>query len=260
MLMLIMAMCLSYKNFVNDRATDAAIAWNDKNWPDFFKAIALMSATLFAPVFGFSVLLWAAYRWRKALLILAMIPILIASAVYRASHPGNAGDIDNGDGEKTPYEQALELYPIVLNFMFKVMVSASSSTVIDRKHDVRDIKVTLPTGENFSMVNGVPIYPFEVDVTDELTLDEADNLRDDLQRIGRNYIHDFPQLINTEAGRRDPFEVLAVHPLGRRIHVEVAQTTEASIPIINNCRRARAKRNSAPPKPPRYIDPDYGDE
>lgn len=256
MLTLIMTMWLGYKVFVSNTATNAATAFNEQNWPNFFKDFGLMFIAVLAPVGGIAILLLVAYRWRKALLVLVMCPILFAS--WKANHP--VKNVDDGDGEKTPHERAIELYPVVLNFMFKVMVSASSSTVIDRKHDVRDIKVTLPTGENFSMANGVPIYPFEVDVTDELTLDEADGLRDDLQRIGRNYIRDFPQLISIEAGRRDPFEVLAVHPLGRRIHVELVQTTEASIPIINDCRRARAKRNSAPPKPARYIDPDYGDE
>lgn len=254
---LIVAWWLSYKTFVSDKATNAAAAWNSRDRTNFITEFVLLLLAVLAPIAGMAILLLAAYRLRNALVALVMLPILVAS--YRVNHTTNAGNIDDGDDEKTPYDRALELYPAMLRFMFLVMVSASSSTVIDCKCNVRDIVVTLPTGKNFSMENGVAIYPFEVAITDEITLEEADELRDELQRIGRNYISEFPQLISNDAKKRDPFEVLAVHPLGRRIHVDVVQTTSTSISMIDECRKARAKRKNNPAPLSRYIDPIYGD-
>ena len=118
------------------------------------------------------------------------------------------------------------------------------------------------------MKNGVAIYPFEVDISGEITIEEADKLRDELQRIAGNYISEFPQLISndfprlsrTKAKGLDVVEMLVVNPMGQRVHIDVVQTTEASISIIKSCRKTRAKRKNNSPQPPRYIDPDYGDD
>ena len=252
-----------YKEFVNEKATNAAAAFSKREWPVFFKELSHMLIAMLVPIIGIILLFLAVYQWWKTLLVLIMIPILVAS--YRANHPK---DDDDGDEDKTAYDRASELYPIMLNFMFKVLVSASSVTVIDCKHDVRDIKVTSPTGENFSLKNDVAIYPVEVDIGGEITIEEADKLRDELQRIVGNYISEFPQLISSDFSRLskrkakglNPVEILAVNPLGQRIHIDVVQTTEASISTINACRKARAKRKNTSPQPPRYIDPDYGDD
>lgn len=251
------------KKFVNDKATNATIAFNEHNWLGFLKEFGLMLVTMLIPASSAVLLLIAAYRWRKTLLVLIMIPILVAS--YRANNSKDDGD---GGDDNTAYDRASELYPTMLNFMFKVLVSASSFTVIDCKRDVRDVKVTSPTGENFSLKNDIAIYPFEADISGEITIEEADKLLDELQRIAGNYISEFPQLISSDFPRLskrkakglNPVEMLAVNPLGQRIHIDVVQTTEASISTINACRKARAKRKNTPPQPPRYIDPDYGDD
>lgn len=258
MVNLILALWCSYKTFLSGKAANATTAWSSQDKTNFIIELVLLLLAVSAPIAGVAVLLLVAYQLRKSLLLLAMIPVLLAS--YEANHPSGKREIDDGDGEKTPYEKALELYPVVLRFVFQVMRSASSRTIIDCKHDMRDIMVTSPANNHFSMKNGVAIYPFEVDIGGEIAQEQVDKLREDLQQIGKNHINDFPQLISSEAGKADPFEILSVQPIGKRIHVDVVLTTSASLPIIDKCRKARVTRQNNPTPPPRYTDPIYVEE
>ena len=55
-------------------------------------------------------------------------------------------------------------------------------------------------------------------------------------------------------------DVPAAHSPEHRICIDVVQTTAASIPMIENRRRARAERRNSLTHPTRYVDEDYGDE
>ena len=92
---LLIAIWTAYKDFVSDKAANAALAVSERKWwPDFFKESGLMLMALFAPVIGIALLLILVHRLRKAILLLVMIPVFIAS--YRMNHPASAGSGDIG--------------------------------------------------------------------------------------------------------------------------------------------------------------------
>lgn len=257
MMNLLIALWLAYKEFVIDKAANAALAVSERKWwPDFFKESGLLLMALSAPVAGTALLLALVYRLRKTFLLLVMIPVFIAS--YRMNHPASAGSGDVGGkaGEELARERARELYPSVLDLMFRVLVAVSSFTVIDRKRDTHEIETATPNGDHFYMEGAVAVYQFELDLENEVTQEQADYLRGKLQEYGRKFIGDYPMLISPDSGGRSALEVLAVHPLGHRICIDVVQTTAASIPMIDNRRRARAERLNSPTRPTRYIDED----
>lgn len=248
------------KKFVNDRATNATKAFNEHNWLDFLKEFGLMLVTMLIPAASAVLLLIAVYRWRRILLLMGLICIIVAS--YRANHPHikDTGDTFGEVDIELARQRAQEQYPTVRSLMFRIFVAVASFTIIDRKHDVREIETSSSKSEHFYMDGVVPIYQFELDLENEVTQEQADDLRDKLQEYGRKFICDYPMLISPDSGGRSALEVLAVHPLGHRICVDVVLTTVASIPIIDARRRARAERKNAPIEIPRYIDEDYGEE
>ena len=260
MINLIVALWLAWKDYLSNAAANATFAVSERQWPDFFKELGLITVALLAPVGGIALLLLAAYQFQKAILLLVMLAVLVAS--YRANHPDSTGDRDPGGkvGEELARERARELYPSLLSLMFRVLVAVSSFTVIDRKRDVREIETATPNGDHFYMEGAVAVYQFELDLENEITQEQADDLRDKLQEYGRKFIADYPMLVSPDSGGRSAIEVLAVHALGHRICIDVVQTTAASIPMIDNRRRARAERRNTPVEVPHYIDPDYGDE
>lgn len=260
MINLLTALYLAYKEFVSEKAANATAAVSEQRWPDFFKEFGLMLAALLAPVLVTVLLFMAAYRWRKAILLLAMFPILVAS--YRANHPTGEGSDNIGGkvGEKLARERARELYPSVLSLMFRVLVAVSTFTIIDRKRDVHEIETAAPNGDYFYLEKAIAVYQFELDLESEITQEQADVLRDKLQEYGGKFIKDYPMLISPDSGGRSALEVLTVHPLGHRICIDEVQTTAASIPMIDNRRRARAERKNGPTRPTRYVDEDYGDD
>lgn len=260
LLILLMIMCTAYKDFIGTKAANAVLAISKRKWPDFFKEGGLVLMALFAPVIGTALLLMAVNRWKKAILLLVMGLILVAS--YRMNHPNSGGDnVDGGKvGEELARERARELYPSVRSLMFRVLVAVSAFTVIDRKHDIHEIETATPNGDHFYMEGAVAVYQFELDLENEVTQEQADYLRDKFQEYGRKFIGDYPMLISPDSMGRSALEVLAVHPLGHRICIDVIQTTAASIPMIDNRRRARAERKNTPTRSTRYIDEDYGDE
>lgn len=258
---LLIVIWTAYKDFVSGKAANAALAISERKWwPDFFKESGLVLMALFAPVIGIALLLMLVHRLRKAILLLVMIPVFIAS--YRMNHPASAGSGDIGGkvGEELARERARELYPSVLDLMFRVLVAVSSFTVIDRKRNTHEIETATPSGDHFYMEGAVAVYQFELDLENEVTQEQADYLRGKLQEYGRKFIGDYPMLVSPDSGGRSALEVLAVHPLGHRICIDVVQTTAASIPMIENRRRARAERRNSLTHPTRYIDEDYGDE
>lgn len=258
---LLMVIWTAYKNFVSDKAANAAQAVSERKWwPDFFKESGLLLMALSAPVAGTALLLALAYRLRKTILLLVMIPVFIAS--YRMNHPDSTGDstTEGKVGEELARERARELYPSLLSWMFRVLVAVSAFTVIDRKRDIHEIETATPSGDHFFMEGAVAVYQFELDLENEVTQEQADYLRGKLQEYGRKFIGDYPMLVSPDSGGRSALEVLAVHPLGHRICIDVVQTTSASIPMIDNRRRARAERLNSPTRPTRYVDEDYGDE
>lgn len=260
MLKLLIVLWLSYKGFVSSKAENAANAWDEKDMQNFVTEFGKLLLAILAPVGGMSLLLLAAYRLREPIIALVMVPILIAS--YRFNHPGDTGGGDPGGkvDEELARQRAKELYPSVLSWMFRVLVAVSSFTGIDRKRDVREIETASSNGEHFYMDKLVPVYQFELDCENEVTQEQADILRDKLQHYGQKYISEYPMLISSDSAGRSAMEVLTVHPLGHRICIDVVQTTEASISMIDSRRRARAERKAAPVDVPRYSDPDYGEE
>ena len=260
LLVLLMIMCTAYKDFIGAKAANAALAISERKWPDFFKEVGLVLMALFAPVIGTALLLMLVYRLKRAILLLVVILVFIAS--YRMNHPASegSGNINGKVGEELARERARELYPSVLSWMFRVLVAVSAFTVIDRKHDVHEIETAAPNADHFYMEGAVAVYQFELDLENEVTQEQADHLRDKLQEYGRKFIGDYPMLISPDSGGLSAVEVLAVHPLGHRICIDVVQTTAASIPMIENRRRARAERLNSPTRPTRYVDEDYGEE
>lgn len=259
--LLLITIWTAYKEFIGGKVANAALAVSERNWPDFFKEFGLMLAALLAPVVGTALLVMALNRWKKAILLLVIGSIFVAS--YRMNHPASAGsgDIGGKAGEELARERARELYPSLLPWMFRVLDAVSSFTIIDRKHDVHEIETAAPNGDHFYMEGGtVAVYQFELDLENEVTQEQADYLRGKLQEYGRKFIGDYPMLISPDSGGRSALEVLAVHPLGHRICIDVVQTTAASIPMIDNRRRARAERLNSPTRLTRYVDEDYGDE
>ena len=257
---LIAAIWRRYKSLVSDKAANTATACEEQHWSDFFKEIGLMLAALFAPVICTALLLMAVNRWKKAILLLIMVPVFVAS--YRMNHPASTSNNAVGGkvGEELARERARELYPTVRSLMFRALVAVSAFTVIDRKHDIHEIETATQNGDHFYMEGAVAVYQFELDLENEVTQEQADHLRDKLQEYGRKFIGDYPMLISPDSGGRSAVEVLAVHPLGHRICIDVVQTTAASIPMIENRRRARAERLNSPTRPTRYVDEDYGEE
>lgn len=260
MIMFLIALWTAYRGFVEDKAANAALAVSERKWPDFFKQSGLMLLALFAPVIGTVLLLMAINRWKRAILLLIMVPVFVAS--YRMNHSDSTGDrtVDSKVGEELARERARELYPSVLSLMFRVLVAVSTFTVIDRKRDMHEIETASPSGDHFYMDGTIAVFQFELDMENEVTQEQADHLRDKLQEYGRKFIGDYPMLVSPDSMGRSALEVLAVHPLGRRICIDVVQTTAASIPMIENRRRARAERKNSSTRPTRYVDEDYGDE
>lgn len=258
--MLLIILLMAYKEFLIAKAANAALAISERKWPDFFKEGGLMLMALFAPVIGTALLLMAVNRWKKAILLLVVGLIFVAS--YRMNHPDNTGggDFDGKVRKELARERARELYPSVLSLMFRVLVAVSAFTVIDRKHDIHEIETAAPNGDHFYMEGAVAVYQFELDLENEITQEQADYLRDKFQEYGRKFIGDYPMLISPDSMGRSALEVLAVHPLGHRICIDVVHTSAASIPMIDNRRRARAERKYTPTRPTRYIDEDYGEE
>ena len=262
--LLLITIWTAYKEFIGGKVANAALAVSERNWPDFFKEFGLMLAALLAPVVGTALLVMALNRWKKAILLLVMGSIFVAS--YRMNHPVSAGsgDIGGKAGEELARERARELYPFVLDLMFRVLIAVSSFTIIDRKRDTHEIETAAPNGDHFYLEKylekAIAVYQFELDLENEVTQEQADYLRGKLQEYGRKFIGDYPMLISPDSGGRSAVEVLAVHPLGHRICIDVVQTTAASIPMIENRRRARAERLNSPTRPTRYVDEDYGDD
>lgn len=257
MVNLLVSLFLSYKGFVSRKATTSANLWSEKNLRGFFKEIGIMLSALIIPVVGVSILLLMAYQFRKVLIILAMIPVLLAS--YRADHPERSSPNNNVDVELAR-QRAKELYPFVLAWLFRVWNAVSSFSGIGRKRDVHEIETASPSGEHFYMNGVVAVYQFELECENEIEQDQADRLLDKLQRYGQKYICEYPMLISPDAVGRSAMEVLAVHPLGHRICIDVVQTTTASVAMIDGRRRARIERRSITTERPRYVDSDYGDQ
>ena len=67
-------------------------------------------------------------------------------------------------------------------------------------------------------------------------------------------------LVSPDSTGRSALDVPAAHSPEHRICIDVVQTTAASIPMIENRRRARAERRNHPTPPTRCIDDDYADE
>lgn len=157
------------KQFVNDKATNAAAEFSKRKWPEFFKEFGLMLVAVLVPIFSVILLLMAAYRWRRIFLLLGIIFILAAS--YRANHPSGV-EIFNPGGEvdeELARQRAQEQYPIVRSLMFRIFVAVASFTIVDRKHDVREIETATSNGEHFYMEGTVPIYQFELDLENEVS-------------------------------------------------------------------------------------------
>ena len=154
-----------------------------------------------------------------------------------------------------------EQYPMVHTFMFRVTCAASQNGDLKRMSDPHDIECRAISGEHFYLRGVVPVYQFELTTVNEATPEMADSIRDDLQDTGEKYISEYPSLISEDAKGRAPFEILTVHPLGKRVCVDVVLTTSASIDLIDNTREARAERRmkEKQERPNPYIDPDYGE-
>lgn len=138
--------------------------------------------------------------------------------------------------------RAREIYPFLLAFMFQVDCAVSQEGIIRRMGNPHDIETQAINGEHFYLQGVVPVFQFEVFAEEEITLELADTIRDDLQKTGENYIGEHVELISEDAVGRTPFEILRVQPLGKRACVEVVLTTAASIPLIDKTRRARIER------------------
>ena len=257
MVNLLISLLLSYKDFVSRKATTAADLWSEKSLREFSKEISILLLALATPVAVMSLLVFAAYRFRKTLIMLLLFPVLIAS--YRANHPRGSIPSSNVD-EELARQRARELYPFVLSWMFRVLNAVSSFTGIDRKHDVHEIETASSSGEHFYMDGVVAVYQFELECENEVEPDQADRLLDKLQKYGQKYICEYPMLISPDTVGRSAMEVLAVHPLGHRICIDVVQTTTASVAMIDARRRARVERRNIPAEVPRYVDSDYGDQ
>ena len=67
-------------------------------------------------------------------------------------------------------------------------------------------------------------------------------------------------LVSPDSTGRSALDVPAAHSPEHRICIDVVQTTAASIPMIENRRRAKAERRNSLTPPNRYVDEDYGDE
>ena len=254
---LLVSLIHSYKGFICRKATNATNFWSEKNLRNFSKEICILLLALVAPIAAMSLLVSVAHRFRKTLIMLLMFPVLIAS--YRANHPG--GSIPSSNVEKALARQrAKELYPFVLSWMFRVLNAVSSFTGIDRKHDVHEIETASPSGEHFYMDGVVAVYQFELECENEVEPDHADRLLDKLQQYGQKYICEYPMLISPDSVGRSSMEVLAVHPLGHRICIDVVQTTTASVAMIDGRRRARIERRNITTEIPRYVDKDYSDQ
>lgn len=138
--------------------------------------------------------------------------------------------------------RAKEIYPFLLDFMYRVICAISQNGAIKRMGNPHDIETTAIDGEHFYMRDVVPVFQFEVFSEEEITLELADIIRDDLQKTGVNYIEEHSELVSDEAIGRTPFEILRVQPQGKRACVDVVLTTGASIPLIDKTRKARMER------------------
>lgn len=138
--------------------------------------------------------------------------------------------------------RAKETYPFLLAFMFRVMSAVSQNGSIKRMGNPHDIETQAINGDHFYMQGTVAVFQFELVAEEEITLELADTIRDDLQKTGENYIGEHSELVSDEAKGRTPFEVLRVQPLGNRACVDVVLTTAASIALIDRTRQARIER------------------
>ena len=161
MVNLLISLFISYKDFVSRKATTAASLWSEKSLREFSKEISILLLALAMPVAIMSLLVFAAYRFRKTLIMLLLFPVLIAS--YRANHLGGGIPSSNVD-EELARQRAKELYPFVLSWMFRVLNAVSSFTGIDRKHDVHEIETASSSGDHFTWMVLLPCTNLSLNV------------------------------------------------------------------------------------------------
>lgn len=220
---------------------DLADSIKDKDVPSIILNLGLIILMVLGIVLALAGLIYLVVRFW---LIFFIGFIVIESAFALIKKGGTdtseavSGEVDIGFARI----RAKEIYPILLAFMFRLMIAVSQRGDIKRVGDPHDIESKAENDEHFYMDGIVPIYQFELQAEDEVTQEKADSIRDDLQKAGKNYIGEYPALISLEATGRTPFEILMVHPLGKRVYVDVVLTTSASAKLIDDTRKARIER------------------
>lgn len=248
---------------------DLADSIRENDWRSVLLNLALITAMVIGIALVAMLLIFLALHFWWVLLVGAFAywgVSALASNGNRTSGGNSGGNNDNGNINFIYVEllrqQAKEIYPEVCKFVFKVLVAVSAYTIISRKHDLREIETPVTNGEHFYLAGynqDIVIFQFEVETDEEATPEKADDLREDLQRYGLKYIDEHPMLRFPEAGGRAPFEFLSVHPLGRRVGIDVVLTTAASIPLIDASRRARLERRMKQERVRPYVDEEYGE-
>lgn len=187
-----------------------------------------------------------------------VFPLLVLySIVYwiRTAKPSTETivEIDPVEEELTR-QRAREQYDDMLSLMFNAIQGAASITPLIRPHDLFDIQTSSPKGDHFYLDRGIVIFQFECELETPIDKLTEDIIQRELQRYVVKQCSRYPMLISSEAQGRALVEVLDIKNLGGHVLVECAQTTSASIPLIEARRRARLERQQ---RQQAVIDKDY---
>lgn len=220
---------------------DLADSIKDKDVPSIILNLGLIALMVLVIVLALAVFVYLSFKFWWIL----FIGFVVIEVVFALVNKGGTDTSEAVSGEvdiELARLRAKELYPILLSFMFRVMIAVSQMGDIKRMSDPHDIETNVTNEEHFYMDGANPIYQFELPTVETITQEAADRIRDDLQKAGENYIREYPALITPEAAGRTPFEILTAHPLGKRVCVDIVLTTSASIGLIEKARKVRLER------------------
>lgn len=152
------------------------------------------------------------------------------------------------------------MQPIILEFMLRVLIAASSNTAIIRPHEVTEIIYCANNdAASFYMVDEAVIYQVEVEVEGEISPEVEETIRQKTQEKVQKYILDYPMLIHPEAYGGVPVEILSAKKHGDCVLIDFVFASKNTFSMIEARRLARIKCQELQ-KPIRpYIEEDYGE-
>ena len=196
------------------------------------------------------------FYWIIAPIVALIFIIHLFSECLKEEKEDEIKDIPVIDDVETELirQRAMEIYPELQVLLFSALQSVAQITPLLRPHDPAEIETSTARAKHFYIDGKNVIFQFEGTLESSIDRVTEDMIQRELQRSIAKYISRYPLLIHSESQGRVPLEVLDVKNCGSYVLIEVCQTTEASIPMIDARRRARIERQQ---KQQRFLDEDY---